>query len=356
VELSTFLVNRVIIHQIPKVAKQDKSTTKPVISDLETPLNDSLKRYFRERITTSFGAKQFASVYRKPTDEEVADGRVSPVPQLVLDFFNGDGSNFIQASQSMARHLFSIQTGTNSEGMLVLIDGTIGSGGSAGRCLCILKLEMSGALAVTEQQDTSGKTHFDAEVRDITLQKKAQVFKAALFGRSNSLASLSPIVSDDQRDPKQHGTEIATFFLRFIGCGLRDTPERSTKQYLETVERFVNEKVADPQLKKTITMQLMVDLSSNSGDIDPKEAAKRYLPTAELQDQFLEPFKNEDSSIPVFQKDDSLVRARMKKVVAEFTGNIKLSGPMDSINSALQPEEDGSWKLDAELRHIGPGG
>jgi len=90
----------VIIHQIPKVAKREKSTTSPIISDLETPLDSALKRCFRERITTSLAARQFAAVYKKPADEDIAAGAVSPIPQLVLDFFTGNGANFIPASLS----------------------------------------------------------------------------------------------------------------------------------------------------------------------------------------------------------------------------------------------------------------
>lgn len=350
-ELATFLVQRVIIHQIPKVNKQDKAETGPVIADLETPLTDALRRYFRERITTSLGKKHFDAVYAPP--EEGADPTtISPVPQLVIELFRQDGVNFVEASQTMARHLFSLQTGSNSEGMLVLVEGTIGSGERAGRCVAILKLEMSGALAIREHRDSAG-VRFDAEVREITLQRDAHVFKAAIFDRAHTLASLAPVVSDDQRDPKLHGSEIATFFLRFIGCKLRDTPERATKTYLEKVEQFVNTQVPEEELRKRLMLHVISELGGNTSEIDPSEVASRYLPV-ELQDGFVGMFRHPDGSVPVVPKDDTLVRARIRTVVAEFSGDIRLSGPALAMDEALQPTGDGAWKIVAPLKHIGP--
>jgi hypothetical protein len=354
VELATLIVNQVIIHQIPKVARKDKDTTGPRIADLVTPLDTRLQHYLRERITGSISRQSFVAVYDIPPPADDGDDPnplASPIPRLVIEFFASDGENFVVASQEMGRYLYDLQSGTNSEGMLVLVDGTIGSGPNAGRCLAILKLEMSDALAIQERSE-SGKTVFDAEVRDITLQRKAQVFKAALFQRTSKLAELEPTVSDDQRDARQHGSEVATFFLRFLGCRLRETPERETKGYLEIVEKFVNDVIADPDLKKKVLMQTITDLSGNANTIDPQEVAERYLPV-ELQDAFVERFRTLDGSVPVLQKDSGLVNARLKTLVADFSGNIKVTGPADSVNKALQPGPDG-WRIDAELRHIGP--
>ena len=190
VDLGTFFVNRVIIHQIPRARKAERASIHPELSDIETPLTASIQTYLRERIGESFAKQQFDAVYNAPKPVPVIEGEppppppiMSPIPQLVIDYFARDGENFIPASQAMAQHLFDRQTGSSSAGMLLLIEGTIGAGNKAGKCLAILKLEMSDALAI-KPTVMNGKATFEAEVRDITLDRKAQVFKAALFRRA----------------------------------------------------------------------------------------------------------------------------------------------------------------------------
>ena len=77
--------------------------------------------------------------------------------------------------------------------------------------------------------------------------------------------------------------------------------------------------------------------------------------TPEQQDAFLNPLKNPDGSVSSFTKDTTLVHERLRRVVAEFGGDIRLSGPPDALNQALKQTAHGTWELSAPLEHIGPG-
>jgi hypothetical protein len=359
--LSTLVVKRVIIHEIPKVKLGNKADSGPRLSEVPSDLTADLRRYIRERITDSIQTQHFVAAYRKPIaladpDDEDADPppskRPSPIPQLVLDYFKSNGKQFVDVSQDMARYLYDIQFGSASPGMLVLVDGTLGSGNNADRCLAILKLEMSGALTINPTKK-DGKATFDVEVREITLKRDAKVFKAALYERTETLAKMKPKISDNQRDESKWGSEIASFFLRFLGCALQTTPERDTKGYLAFVDSFANS-VEDEELRKRIIIASMADLSSNSSIIDPQQFAQTFLPP-EVQDSFLDRIRQPDGSINTLRKDTALVSARLQRVTAEFTGDLKLSGPAGAMDEALQRNDDGNWEIRADLKHIGPG-
>ena len=190
-DLGTFFVNQVIVHQIPKALKAEKAEIQPTLSQVPSTLTPRLKNYFRERINASLRHGQFA-IERNPD-------YASPVPQGVVDFFVSSGDNLVPMSQGVAQHLFAVQTGTSSAGILAVIDGTFASGPNQGRCLAILKLEMDAALRI-EVAEIEGRATFHLELNEVTLNETANVFKAALFERNGDLASLHGIASDNQRN------------------------------------------------------------------------------------------------------------------------------------------------------------
>ena len=168
-----------------------------------------------------------------------------------------------------------------------------------------------------------------------------------------SLADLEPIVSDNQRDTKQWGSEVANFFLNFLGCRLKNTPERATKQYLEYIDEFVKT-VDDAEEAKKLLTSAIVDLGSNPEVVDPKKFAETFL-SPQLQDEFLAGLKNEDGSIQSFVKDTSLINPRLRKIIAEFDRDIKVTGPAEAMSESLVMGQDGNWEITAEFRQFGTG-
>lgn len=353
-ELGTFFVNQVIIHSIPKVNRANKDEHEPVLSDVPSPLTDDLKLYMRERIKRSVEKQHFIAVYDPPTDrgdDEEGPRLASPVPKLVIEFFETEGENLVEMSQQMARHLYDLQAGSSSQGMLVVADGVIGTGKDAGRVLSVLKLEMDNALTITPATDKNGRSTFEVEVHDITLKKEARVFKAALFERPTSLSDLRAYVSDNQRDSGDFGDEVAKFFIStFLGCRLRDTAERATKNMLGIIEGFAA-KVADQEAAANIVLAAMVELNSSSDLFDPRAFAQQAMP-APLRDEFLATIAAEDGSVASITKDTALIGDRLKNVIYEFSDGLRVIGPRDAIRDKLKRTKDG-WTIDAELKHMG---
>ena len=343
-DLGTFFVNQVIVHQIPKARLSEKTDVSPVLSQVPSTLTPRLKSYFRERINASLRRQQF-DIERNPSE-------ASPVPQLVVDFFGHNGDELVSMSQAVAHHLFAVQTGTSSAGILAVIDGSIGAGRNAGKCLAILKLEMDAALRI-EQTVVQGKATFSLEVNEVTLNETANVFKAALFERISDITSVKGIASDNQRDESAYGSEVASFFLRFLGCRLGISPERATKQYIERVDNFVNNILTDPEKRLRYELAALADLGAQSNQIDPQAFAQEHL-DAEDRDPFLSLFRQEDGSVPVITKETRLVKGRLATAYIEFTNGLRLSGPRASMDNV---KVDGDKTvIDSAVAHIGQRG
>jgi hypothetical protein len=117
IDVGSFLPQTVILHRVPKARLSEKSLDVLELAEAPIELNPKLIRYFRERIVESL-QKRFDVVHDPPpSPSEEADGQpiaqaaLSPIPQLVVDFFSGDGANFVPASAAMAKYLYLKQKG-----------------------------------------------------------------------------------------------------------------------------------------------------------------------------------------------------------------------------------------------------
>lgn len=362
IDVGSFLPQQVIFHKVPKAPVGQKELDTLELAEAPIELNPRLVRYFRNRIVESL-QKRFDVVYDEPPapplDEDgspqpVAAEKRSPIPQHVIDFFVGDGANYVTASADMAKHLYLKQKGGSNEGILVLIEGTLTQGRQVGKCLVVLKLEPSEALTLDPALNAQGQQTYNVQVHDVAFEKKARVFKAALFTRTDSLAALRGYVSDPQLGRAGlHDNDVADFFLDFLGVKFRETADRLTKRFLEYVDDFADA-LDDPNLRRQVVIAGMTEVDSNAETIDPKEFAERYFPP-EHQDNFLERFRHEDGSVPLIPKDKSLVRSRIDNVLAEFEGGLKVWGSREMIENHFKKVDD-VWQIDVPLKDIGPTG
>lgn len=356
-DLGTFDIAHVVIHEMPKVKRAEKAPAEfeESLSEAEVELTPNLKQFFRGRITTSIAKHSFPAVYQKPSEAIPRPGEEpSSVPRVVLDYLKDpSGEQLVETSRELAKELYRQQGGSNSHGLLVVADARIMSGKQMGTCLAILKLEDDHALLVDRITNADGKATFDASVRPVTLPEAAKVFKAAIFPQASSLGRLEAQVSDHQRDANTYGEEIAEFFLKFLGCKLRDTADRATLAFVERSEKAVNE-IADEGARARYTTMLIAELQSESKVIDPQEIAKKMAP--QHRDAFLDAFKAPDGSVPIITKDLSRVSARLDNVLYEFAGGIKVFGPTAVIRDHVRRSGNGEWVIDADLQKSGPTG
>jgi hypothetical protein len=322
--LSTFFVEQVIIHRVPKSRIAEKDATDLYLSEVPSELDTDRKNYFRKRIIGSLGKEPFRVTY----DAELE----SPVPQLLLDYFVGDGASFVDTSHHLARHLYVAQTGSNSGGLLAVIDGVIGSGKRQGKCLVLLKLEMEQGIDFVET-NVGGKATMEIGLRNVTLTDKTRVFKAALFPRFGTLAKLAASVSDQQLSAGGAASEVSEFFLRrFLGCQFTQTADRQTKEFFDYAEEWINTELTDPAERARAELGLLSEMNSNNQTIDPTTYASAYIPI-EHQDGFRNRLRLDDGSVAMIPKETSLIRPRIDINTIHYANGLRLVGQLETFDA-----------------------
>jgi hypothetical protein len=331
-DLTSFFVQQVIIHRVPKVSKGNKADSRPELSGTPSILDARRKAYFRERILTSL-TRQAIPVIHDPLQS-------SEVPELVVEYFKQDGSNLVETSRRMAEHLYEVQTGSSNEGLLTVVEGTLLQGKTVGKCIAILKLENNSALSV-DSVEVNGKATFDITIKSVTLSETAEVFKASLFPRCEDLGSLAGIVSDNQGSPAEVGAEIANFFkAKFLGCKYREDPDRSTLEWYRKVEQFANARGSDGAEKAQILRAAVAEIENNKDAINVFDFITASIPSY-LQDDALKEFAVSAEVRPVIPKDVSLVAPVIRREVIELTNGLTLQGPRKVVEESVEFTEQG---------------
>lgn len=341
-DIGTFYVQRVILHEIPKVNIADKGAHLPELADLETELDDTRRRYFQQRIRRSL---QNGYAAERDPDEP------SPVPGLLLEHFTAKPAidDFVRISRDIAVHLHHSQGGSSPKGLIAVIEGTVTSGKDAGKCIAILKLEMEPGVHI-EAQTVDGKVMYAVTLEDVTLTETTRVFKASLFPRFSNLGAMEGVVSDDQLDSSTVGREIAEYFLHgFLGCRIKMTPSIATKRFMEEANNFVNT-LGDDDKKLRYETAVRAELESATPTLSPETIATKYF-DAEDRDTFVARFRGDDNTVPTFPKDLDLVRSAMKRTWVELDNGVRVTGPPEAVQQTVHAIQS-SESLKATIKKV----
>ena len=299
--IGTLQIKDAIIHEITDRVLAPPSPPELVLSNALSALDDDLRSYFQARIADSLSLAAFAVV---------ADpARTSPTPALVHQHLTSDGTDFVEVSKAMARHLFQAQQNVNSSpGLLVVSSGTLDSG----RCLAVLKLKKQEGMNLERIGTLGAETYSVEHLRRLMLTNDTRVFKVALFEGASVTAvdDVHALVSDKQRfsSPEKR---MADFFLRdFLGCRLRDDPAQATSNYFVRVEKFLNELIASPEKRARYHRALLTDLTSQSDSIVPCAFANEHL-GEEDRHAFIDYLQAANVGVARFEKNTVCARRNM---------------------------------------------
>jgi hypothetical protein len=213
---------------------------------------------------------------------------------------------------------------------LAVVVGTVDDG----PCASVLKLEREQGLRF-RIEIVDGHTVVDLEhLRDLTLTDKTKVFKTSLFTSTAEgepkAESLVGQVSDDQRGSEARAG-VANFFLGlFLGCRLRDSPEKATLAFVQGVDAFVNNDVVNAERRGRYQVALLATMQDNTSEVRPRTFADTHIDNSDrpaLYERLREAGVDPDSPFP---KDISLVKVRGFKMT--FDSGMVLVGS----NSDLQ--------------------
>jgi hypothetical protein len=307
-------------------------------------LTPTLAHTVCERITTSLKSAASQVVF----DEASA----SPVPRLVSDAVRHGSFDLVESSREMAVHLNEIQTGSNSAGLLIVAEATLGDA----RAVVILKLEKdTGARVQPITRD--GKMVLELQLVDgMTLSKQARVYKVGVFYIDDDPTdTLAGLVSDKQRS-LSHKQEVAAFFLRrFLGCTPRVAPAVTTRSFFLATQEFINRDIDDSFDKGKYQLALLSELNSNSLSIDPRAFAHHHMSSTHA-DAYMAFLQEEAVPTTSFDKDVSSIKSQLKRAQLDFDTGVTVLAPPDVPQQALDMRDlpDGLTHLEivGRVEHV----
>lgn len=344
-------VERLIIHEIPRRTANQLGGLR--VASIESPLDQTDKNFFAERIKESLSKSQFQAAFQLDTK--------SPVPKYIADILYGKNitqDNFVPISQSIATHLHGCQKGNNPSGVLVIAQVKVSKKPS----LAILKIEKEEGVQYEPEEKEDGSVTYNIKQLSNLMMTGGKVFKAGLFVRQSDDEDVNSVIgyiSDKQRSLRSN-TEVAKFFLEdFLGCYLIESPELVTKAFFKACQDFINTQVEDPELKIKYEVALLAMIHNNDDDIDPVSFAQLNFDLDDRQN-----FMNclESSIVPLqsFKKDINSIENNIKTIHFKFENNqsyLHLSGDRlfikDSIKIQKMDNNRVQVTFEAELEKIG---
>jgi 37-kD nucleoid-associated bacterial protein len=317
-DLSKVSVKNIIFHDVPVNAKN--AIVQPVLTDEETVADAKRVPLLETRIRGVLGGGAAYPIEFQP-------GSASPVPQAVrlLTDPNAAADCLILESRKMASFLFDLQVGTVSAGLLCVLKVTAG----LRRGVAIMKLdrERGADLHLT---GTSGHRAFEMAVLDsLVLTDGTRLFKSALF-LEGPAGSIEAAASDNQNSVNR-SSDVAQFWLKFLGCKFVVDPRISTQQWFDASVAFVNDIVADPVQKNVLYAHLVSEMKSNRASVAPKKFITDCVKT-ELQQEYSDFLKDRNVSLQRFPKDTADIDAKLNRLSYHTKEGVTVSAPAGKEN------------------------
>jgi hypothetical protein len=351
IDLGQLIFEKIILHKVPTNSFKDSEALE--LSDVESPIDNEITNMFAKRLNDCL-AKNYYEVEFDLESE-------SCVPELVINSLKDPSSNFIDISREIARHLYKVQTGNISSGLLAVIQGSV----SERRVLAILKLEEAEAIRAKPESlnwdeiaklkkqhnlrsttlekldQVLGKTTFKLErLRDIVLSDKTKIYKAAIFfiSENNTKIVVGRVVDMQRGKSSKSKTNVASFFLdKFLGCKLLESASIATKNFVYGTLEFIELKVSDQEKKLKYNESLLAEINSNNISINPENFVDNNLEDEDKNDCIV--FLAEKHNIAIKSdmiKDCSLIRMKDVEIkTLYFEGGLILKGPVKEFNNKV---------------------
>lgn len=335
IELSLLVIERIIVHDIPKHKKNDTSVT-PSYSEQECEASDAMRRIFKDKIIAALdGEISFKICFDENKD--------SPVPLYVKEIMQSQNDVFISHTKKIADRLLSSQDGVNAAGILLIIDGKI----NEDKVCIIMKLERDKGVQLKLNPVTKS---FDLhDVDDLMLTQKTKLYKVALFvQREDFKTKFDGILTDYQINMKAK-KEICTYFMdNFLGCKPYQDPKFSTQKFYNLTKTYIDT-IEDEITRTKYIQDLNSYIQKNQNTISPKQFAEDYFGESEHKDTYKNYLREKDIAYDsAIVKDTTLIENKIKRITISFENDISIVGNKGVIDKKVSFErlENGQHKAE----------
>jgi len=330
-DLSALKIERIIIHDIPWHRKKQEGVT-PYYSERDTDIPDGIRVFFKDKVINALQSSKAFNICFDETKD-------SPVPVYIQDLMSSNGDIFIAHSKKIADCLLGAQGGANTEGILLVMSGSIEE-----NLVCVLmKLEKDNGLQLERNMRTNS---FDIkEIHNLMLTNKTKLYKIALFvPKDNFKITYDGVLIDFQIDIKAK-KEIQTFFMNdFLGCKPNEEPKVATQKFYNYTKKYIEEMIDDKPTQARYVQDLNSYIQKNQNTICPREFADDYFETSEHKDNYKKYVQTKKISYSkAIMKDTILVADKIKKITIAFVNGILLTGDKGTLKNKVEfsKSEDG---------------
>lgn len=334
IDTSTIIIDKLIVHSIPK-RKKDDFSVEPEFSQNETELSETLKLFFKDKVIQSLQSNKELRVCYSPDN-------ISPVSTYINNIIDSDGLSLIEQSKLITQYLFDVQNGQNASGIILIFFGKI----SKENACVILKLERDKGAQL--QLDAKTKTFNIKEIKDLMLTERTKIYKVGLFfNKSKFNVDYDGSTADLQIDPKTKKVITTWFIEKFLGCIPLEDPRATTKKFYDYTTTFI-QAIDDPIKKAKYTQDLNSYLQKNSNSISAHEFANDYMATTD-KDNYNNYLREKEFRMSAFPKDNSYIDGKIKLITMTFENNISIVGKKGTFEKNVKLESQGNGYTKAEI-------
>lgn len=321
-QFANLQIKRVIFHDVPRKAKGTEQS--PMLSEVECTIDAYKIGLLKGKLVRVLQSSASYELELQPKPE-------SSVPKLVQEALaeSPTSDQFVQLSQALAVALLKHQPGSASPGLLAVLSCVVG--GRTAVALMKLEREEGAQLKLSNHE---GKKTFEMDVlEDLVLTDGTKLFKSALFVQAGAGPEGVTAVACDGQRSYTHTDELAQFWIRFLGCTLREEPRITTKKFFEATLSYINHHVADDaELKNDLYEHIVSEMKTQRGTFAPKKFIEDYIPQ-DHRGPFHAFLEEQHVSMNQFNVDICEIKAHLKRRSLETATGIRITVPPEASQS-----------------------
>jgi hypothetical protein len=196
------------------------------------------------------------------------------------------------------------------------------------RGIVLMKLEREEG-AQLQLKGAPGQQTFDMSVlNNLVLTDGTRSFKTAAFIRTGADEDDFDAVACDEQLKPAASTDMAKFWLRFLGCDFVLDPRIATQRFYDAALGFINDRIDDPIIKNDVYEHLHSQLKSAAQQLVPKKFSQEFVP-AKYRKQFETHLTDQGVVLTAFVKDLADIGRRLQRAHYTTEQGAVVSVPAD---------------------------
>jgi hypothetical protein len=215
-----------------------------------------------------------------------------------------------------------------------------------------MKLERE-AGAQLKLDTAGGKTRFAMSVlEDLVLTDGTRLFKTAAFLRTGKGDEDFLMSACDSQHRVTDSSDMARFWVKYLGCTLREDPRVATSKFYNATIDFINSVVTEPVIRTELYDCLHAELRSSKQQVVPKVFIQEYVPD-EFKNTYREFLEERHVSLAVFPKDTVDIKSKLTRSTYLSEKGVMVSAP--TASEELITVTDETIVVQDRLKRVGRG-